>query len=516
MTPPKGVFGGLALYLVFFVGCRRDYELEKQQDVNVASPDVSVDPWSLDFGGVPLGDSLVRDVEVWNRGNAVLDVQRLTPAGSSAFVVLDASLPVAIAPDESWVVSLAYSPTGEDVGRLDVSTNDPDSPLVSVELRGHAAYPTLSATPWPLDVGKVVRCGHESGVLTLENTGDAPLRISDLAALGSGWEMDAAPALPIDLEPGEQAAVTLGFSPLADGVAPGSLYVTSNDPREVVDVPLTARGEGYAVDERTETHIQPAGPYDGVDLVFFVDQSSSMDSERQALASQFDALAAALDDLGLDWQLAVVSADDGCANTGIISGASADAARRFADGLTGDWGWYAESGWTVASLALQAAAPGGCNAGLLRETAIPLVIAVADERDHSEPSWMTYALAMAETAPGVILNAVVGPVPDGCESAAAGTGYVDAAEWAGGVVESICDPDWPAVFADLGDLAGGEPTDTFPLEAPPAPGSVSVLVDGEPATGWTYDEDLQAVVFDEMPEGGVVIDILYVISSSCE
>jgi hypothetical protein len=84
------------------------------------------------------------------------------------------------------------------------------------------------------------------------------------------------------------------------------------------------------------------------------------------------------------------------------------------------------------------------------------------------------------------------------------------------VLESVCDPDWKEVFEDLGSLAADEPSDTFPLEAPPEEGSVEVLVDGEPVTeGWTYDVESNAVVFDEQPTGGVIIEIRYVISSEC-
>ena len=102
------------------------------------------------------------------------------------------------------------------------------------------------------------------------------------------------------------------------------------------------------------------------------------------------------------------------------------------------------------------------------------------------------------------------------QNAEPGTGYAEAAAWAGGVVDSVCDPDWVSVFEDLGSLAADEPTDTFELEAPPEDDSVVVLVDGvEVSEGWTYDPDLQAVVFDELPEGGSIIEIRYVISSEC-
>ena len=145
-----------------------------------------------------------------------------------------------------------------------------------------------------------------------------------------------------------------------------------------------------------------------------------------------------------------------------------------------------------------------------------MVVVVADEADQSESGWLPQVYAMTEAAPGVIVNAVVGPVPDGCETAEPGAGYAEAAAWSGGVVDSVCDPDWGSVFEDLGSLAADEPTDTFELEAPPEEDSVEVLVDGEGVTeGWNYDPVLQAVVFDTLPDGGAIIEIRYVISSGC-
>ena len=62
-----------------------------------------------------------------------------------------------------------------------------------------------------------------------------------------------------------------------------------------------------------------------------------------------------------------------------------------------------------------------------------------------------------------------------------------------------------------------EPTDTFGLEAPPEDDELEVFVDGVATTeGWAYDPDQQAVVFDEMPPGGTIIEIRYIISSECE
>jgi hypothetical protein len=496
--------------------CARDDQFIKQEDQTVIAPDITLDPWAIDFGKVPLAQSETLQVTVMNRGNATLFVERASPEGTGAFTVPNIALPLEIPAGEAQLVDIVYTAAGVDFGAIEFGSTDPDSPAVTLALQGEAAFPQLDTNPESLQLGRVIRCGEGIDEVELINVGEADLTVTELSVVGSGWSMQESAALPFTLSPTEASPVLVRFSPLADGDAFGSLFITSNDPRELVEVPLGARGEGYAIDERSEIHIQPSGPYDGLDIVFFVDQSTSMDEERALLGSSFVELVDELNGLGLSWQAGVVSGDDGCTNSGIIQESSTDAVTRFQEGLTGDWGWYAESGLTVAALALEAAAPGGCNEGLLRDDALPLVVLVADEADQSETGWLPQVYAMTEAAPGVIVNAVVGPVPDGCETAEPGAGYAEAAAWAGGVVDSVCDPDWVSVFEDLGSLAADEPTDTFPLEAPPEDDSVVVLMDGEEVTeGWTFDPDLQAVVFDEMPDGGTIIEIRYVISSEC-
>ena len=505
------------LMVAVAMGCKRDDTLVKQDDPSSTAPDITLDPWSIDFGKVPLGESTTLPVTIINRGNATLYVERASPEGTGAFTVPNVMLPLEVPAGGEQVVDIVYTAAGVDVGSIEFGSTDPDSPAVSLALSGEAAFPQLDTNPGSLQMGRVVRCGEAIDEVELINVGEADLTVTELSVVGAGWSLSESDALPLTLAPAASSPVLVRFSPLEDGDAIGSLFVTSNDPRTLVEVPLGARGEGYAVDERAETHIQPGGPYDGVDIVFFIDQSASMDDERQLLGDRFGELVDELNALGLSWQAGVVSDDDGCTNTGIIRDSHADAVTRFQEGLIGDWGWFAESGLTVASQALQAASPGGCNEGLLREDALPLVVAVADEADQSEGGWLPHVYDMTEAAPGVIVNAVVGPVPDGCETAEPGTGYADAVRWSGGVSDSVCDPDWVNLFEDLGGLAAGEPTDTFPLEAPPEDGSLVVLVDGVPTTdGWTYEPDLQAVVFDEMPAGGTIIDLQYIISSECE
>lgn len=92
--------------------------------------------------------------------------------------------------------------------------------------------------------------------------------------------------------------------------------------------------------------------------------------------------------------------------------------------------------------------------------------------------------------------------PDGCPTAAPGTGYAEAAEETGGVLLSVCADDWSAHFEHVDDMVTGDPTDTFVLTYPPKDGTLEVTVDDTRATAWTWSEPDNAVIFDAMPAAG--------------
>lgn len=162
---------------------------------------------------------------------------------------------------------------------------------------------------------------------------------------------------------------------------------------------------------------------------------------------------------------------------------------------------------------------GGCNEGFLREDANLSVIFVSDEADHSADPWTTYVSAIEARAPGAILSAVAGDVPDGCGTAEPGTGYHEAVAATSGAFISICDTAWSAHLLSLAEASVGL-EHVFPLSDTPVEGTVEVAVDGEGVTtGWAHLPDENAVVFDagSVPTFGRTITVRYEVAiESCE
>jgi hypothetical protein len=105
-----------------------------------ATPDISLNPASLDFGTINIGDSPTLTTQVQNVGTADLNVSTIALcAGTSAeFSWSSPPLPFTVAPGGSETLSIVYTPTdtGIDTGCLEIASNDPDTPTATLNVTG--------------------------------------------------------------------------------------------------------------------------------------------------------------------------------------------------------------------------------------------------------------------------------------------------------------------------------------------------------------------------------------------
>lgn len=293
------------------------------------------------------------------------------------------------------------------------------------------------------------------------------------------------------------------------------------------------RGRDDEVDEPvyvTERFEQQASPQ--ADVLWVVANTPSMTEEQGALAEAFPDFVAALDAAGLGYQLGVITSDGAGDEAGVLQGdpwiitpSSADPAADFARAVAvGVAGPGPEAGLAALVLALSEPLRSELNRGFRRPGAVLQVVVVSDDDDESDAVLgedalaATLALLEAEAAQSGVaaLSAVVGDPSGGCAgsggAARPGVRYAAAAESSGGVVADICAADLDAVVAQLGALSVVYPRE-FPLQAQPWGDDVRVAVDGRRVDGgWRVDTALQALVFDEAPEAGSVVEVRYALS----
>jgi len=264
------------------------------------------------------------------------------------------------------------------------------------------------------------------------------------------------------------------------------------------------------------------------DILFVVDNSCSMYEEQANLGTYFQNMYDVLTTEGIDFRIAVATTDTGDFQEDgngvyVIDPSTPDPVLTFQTICdVGTTGSGTEQGLRFGLEALQLAEAGTApNTGFWREDAGLRVIFVSDEQDQSPAGWLalTQDYELLKTNPEhVILNAITGT--DGVSaiactgaggSAGAGYGYVDAVNYTGGILSSICDFDWTVIMEDLGYVSE-HLADTFELSQVPDPAYIQVFVNGvEVFSGWTYDANINAVVFDpaDVPADGDTVDIDY-------
>ncbi len=480
-----------------------------------AVPNVVVSPDTLLYDSLPVGQSATLSFNVLNDGGADLNVSGLDLYGSTAFSILTDASNFTLAPGESRDVDVVYTALeAEDLAQIHIFDDDPGNPEPVVFIEGNGQVPRLLLTPDPLSYGKVLVDCRRDEPITLQNIGEAPLQIDNIVQVGNSWSLDVPFSLPTIIDPGGSQQLTLTVTAV-EGDMDSQLWVTTNDAvgTHVADQTAT----GVTDPSVQEEFWQGDGPYDKADILFYVDQSCSMRDNQEIIKDNFESFAARLDSLDLDWQVGVVTRDNGCFAKGILTPETPDLISTFMDAVDGWGGDYTEAGLTMTLQALEQTTAGGCNEGFIRDGSKVTLIQVSDETEQSTSPWNTYVDAIQTIAPTASVTAIVGDVPDGCSSAKPGSGYYEASVATGGAFMSICATDWTAYFETIANMTASGLLDTFHLNSEPQPDTLLVQVDGHTETGWTYDATSNSIVFDAdaIPAAGARIVVYFELAGDC-
>jgi hypothetical protein len=119
------------------------------------TPDILVDPYIVNFGGVDAGVWVDAVVRISNVGDAPLALGLPTLEHDGAFR-LDAPSLVDIPPGVSVDAFVEYTPlTSLDLGTILIPSNDPDTPVAEVQLRGSLAEPDVPTAVCSVDPSRV-------------------------------------------------------------------------------------------------------------------------------------------------------------------------------------------------------------------------------------------------------------------------------------------------------------------------------------------------------------------------
>ena len=223
---------------------------------------IEVDPQSLDFGTIGVGDSSeALRIQISNTPGSPADNKLLTILGldiagtaEGAYDFASSSLkpPFYIAPYQTQSVELIFAPqTDGEVGdtlTITSDSNEDDDKVIGIDLNGNGAAKRLCILPDPIQFGSVKvgevaqrqveleACGSSSVILMdikIDNQG-GPFSLHGLPVIGEGG---------LEIGIGERERFTVQFAPESTFSRSASILVESNDlflPNQ--EVPVNGQG----------------------------------------------------------------------------------------------------------------------------------------------------------------------------------------------------------------------------------------------------------------------------------
>lgn len=513
------------LLFPLFAACTQDQGFGKAGDAYGAEgPEIEVSPSLLDFGSLGAGEAVAQTFTVSNVGpeESLLTVSGITIGGADGgFTITTEDLDFTLPGGASEDIEVTFTPEGanDQMGEAIVASDDEDEPRVTVDLLGGGLVPELEIEPDPLSMGTAyIGCSKDHD-LALTNVGTDTLVIESISHSGGLFTLTDPNTLPLRLEPEESTTVNVSFTPDTEGEFSGELTVVSNEPIGTRVATQTAEG-AYAAEYEDEFEVPENPP---ADIIFFVDQSCSMDDDQRSLASNFSNFISALSDYTDNWHVMVTNDDDGCHTDSVLTSSTSDYEGRFETAVSQGGGSFTEAGLIVTSRAVEETDSGDCNDNFIRGTAMLHIIMVSDEPEQSPQSWDTYVdrvIAKKGDRDLVRFSAVAGDYPIGCvssgNSAEFGSGYYEAVNETGGEFLSICS-NWSTSVETL--ATASVDAEDFELEHTPVESTIQVYVnESERTSNWSYDASTNTIVFAEgrEPVEGDTVRVTYSGLASCD
>ncbi len=513
------------------------------------------EPASVDFGSVPVGSEVTLSAAIRNIGATECYLAGMQLAeGSDASFSADKTGNTVLAPGQRALLLVRFKPgeAGGFSGMAEGWVNHPSNGHVLIPLHGQGVQGCFSVQPTTLDFGvNRLTCGPKERGLVVYNKCPGPTTLVGMNLEGdaSDFKLTHGLLFPAVLAANSETLMKVTYEPQSDGddVAALRFDLGTGSPYTVGLV-----GKGVLKTDQTDEFIQQSEAR--VDVLFVVDNSGSMMDEQQNLGQNFSAFLIHAAAAGVDYHIAVTTTGlerssggwavcPGGAEGGengrffpvdgssprVITPTTPAAESVFAHNTQVGVCHWNEQGLEAMYRSLsdplvfnlddpRTPLTNDGNANFLRNDAKLAIIAITDEEDFSPQPvsfYETFLLGLkGGDASKVIFSAIAGPsdLATCPKASSSGNRYIQLAQATGGVVESICTPNWAGSLEKLSESAFG-PNRTFTLsEKPSDPSRIVVKVDGvQVTTGWTYDAGTNSVIFDlnAAPAPGATVEITY-------
>jgi hypothetical protein len=205
---------------------------------------ISVSPASLDFGDVLVTETKDLPLSISNTGDKVLTLNSITSTNDRFALV--GTAPASVPAGGTVAVTVRFTPdtAANESGVLNISSSDPQQPILAVPLAGvGVGTPKIKiVTALPIDFGDVTVGTTKDLFVSIMNEGTGTLTLSNFATTNDTFSAPS-PAPPVSIAPGATVPVTIRFAPDVAAAESGVLNITSNDPVTPVAA-VTLQGTG--------------------------------------------------------------------------------------------------------------------------------------------------------------------------------------------------------------------------------------------------------------------------------
>ncbi len=164
--------------------------LDVTLDGTGAIPGISGIPESLTFGKTAVGSSDLETITIGNSGSAPLEIATLSITGTDASefeIQNDTCSAQTVAPSQTCTVEVKLAPAseGEKNATLQIPSNDPDTPTLTVSLAMQLPIISISPLSFTNGVEKLYLSASAIQKFTIRNAGRATLEIGTLSITGT-------------------------------------------------------------------------------------------------------------------------------------------------------------------------------------------------------------------------------------------------------------------------------------------------------------------------------------------
>lgn len=179
-----------------------------------------------------VGEVLNSSLVINNRGDCVGTIDAISSSNAAFEVGSASTFPLTVAPGASIEIPLRFRPAafGSDSAVISVSSDDP-SGVQTVDVSATAREPQLvTVIPNAGDFGESCLGEFVDRPLTISNSGDCDLTVTDITSSSADFIVTNVDAYPLVIAPGDEIIITIRFKPTALGDRNGTITITSNDP----------------------------------------------------------------------------------------------------------------------------------------------------------------------------------------------------------------------------------------------------------------------------------------------